>query len=817
MLLALLSGAFRGQSAPVSRVYFFIMDTQTQRKGQLQEVGQKQRKKPATRGQSIATEARIAPLPSSDARINPDSLDSFLSHHDADNRLQKLKQQKIALPIDTIVAPSTIPQCQLCQRVARALHSDSHGNRFVKLGFWEEILCNKGCPTCSRVAELFIIEFPSDGSDPRSAEYEFWLYNYSSTYPSLALESKSRGREQFFSILPLARGTSKVVGVLMDQCWIDFERVLQWIKSCDTMHAECHCNISASGASFSNQNMYLISVSRKCLVKANGAEKYVALSYVWGASFSQFRTTKANLTFLKSEGSLGERRTQDRLPGTIQRAMHFTSLLDVDFLWVDCLCIVQDDPIHAASQIDSMGSIYSNSYLTLCAADGGDAESGLLGIRQCSSPRNVQQDILAFADGPMSSKWVKDMDNKVSVYDARGWTFQERVLSRRTLSFTGNGLEWRCREVYAQEQNLEVTRFWSTFLSAHISRADTLWPCLMKWDNLVSSYLRCRLTYEEDILRAFSGIHELLSSSMLGGFFFGLPQQFFDAALLWIPEKNLTRREDRKSEIVKTALPSWSWAGWKGARQSQIIAFGLCHERSTRPNDYRPRMREIYPCVTWFKIDMDTLEKVKIPNDYARFRSDGLAGTITLPLGWSSHRDEDGHPYYYKYDNAPPGYTFWYPIPTLRGIQQASDRQWGPVLYAKTLRGYFQMGSPLPQEEDRKGDIFPIYSLHTSEGTWAGVIYVHHSPESASEQNQRCELVLISGGWAVEDENNDHQSRWLPEWNYEKRPRSGDKYDFYHVLWIEWQDNIAYRKGLGRVVQKVWDDLPKDEIELFLG
>ena len=289
------------------------------------------------------------------------------------------------------------------------------------------------------------------------------------------------------------------------------------------MHAECHWDISALGASFSNQNMYLISISRKCLVKANGGEKYVALSYVWGASFSQFRTTKANLTFLQSEGSLRETRTQDHLPGTIKRAMHFTTLLDVNFLWVDCLCIVQDDPIHTASQINSMASIYLNSYLTLCAADGVDADSGLLGIRQCSPPRNVQQEILAFGDRPGSSKWVRVMPSKVSVYDERGWTFQEQVLSRRSLSFTGNGLEWRCREVSAEEQKLEVTRFPNSYADPNIVRADTLWPCLKKWDNLVSSYLTRRLTYEEDILRAFSGILESLSSSMLGGFFSGLP------------------------------------------------------------------------------------------------------------------------------------------------------------------------------------------------------------------------------------------------------------------------------------------------------
>ena len=278
---------------------------------------------------------------------------------------------------------------------------------------------------------------------------------------------------------------------------------------------------------------------------------------------------------------------------------------------------------------------------------------------------------------------------------------------------------------------------------------------------------------------------------MLGGFLFGLPQQFFDAALLWVPKENLIRRED-----MKTALPSWSWAGWTGASQSQINAFGLSHERSNPIVQYRPRMREIHPCITWFKINTDTLEKVNIPNDYARFRSDGLAGTIKLPLGWSWHYDEDDHTYYYKYDNAPPSYTFWYPVPTVWDIQPASDRQWGPILYCKTFRGYLRMRGPLPlptQEEDDGN--FPIYLLNNGEGTWAGIIYVHYSPRSISEQNQQCELVLISGGWAIEDDDDEEQGNYLPEWLYKEWPTSGAYYHFYHVLWIEWQDNIAYRKG----------------------
>ena len=802
------------------------MDTQTQRKRRFQEVEETKRKKQATHGPSVA-EIVTPPLPSRDARVNPDSLDSSLSHHDADNGLQRLKQQKIALPIDSsfnrVAAASTIPQCQLCQRVARALHGyrvpkyyDAAGRRNVILGSWGEILHNENCPTCSQVAELFNIEFQSFESDPRSAEDAFWLVDIRGAYTALSLEPESVTSSHHITIQPVARETPRQLGVIMDQCWIDLERVLQWIKSCDTMHAECHWGISTLNASFSKQSMYLISVSRKCLVKANGGEKYVALSYVWGASFSQFRTTKADLISLQSEGSLRETKTRNSLSGTIQRAMHFTSLLDVDFLWVDCLCIVQDDPIHAASQINSMASIYSNSYLTLCAADGVDAESGLLGIPQCSPPRNVQQDILTFVDGSMASTCVKRVRYKDSVYDERAWTFQEQVLSRRTLSFTGRGLEWKCQEACAEEQTLEFSEPQArAFPDLKINRANTLWPCLHMYDLLVAAYLRRGLTHEEDILRAFSGILESLSSSMLGGFVSGLPQCFFDAALLWVPTKNVTRRLDMNSGTVKTALPSWSWVGWKGSIESQIFAFGRSHQRTSPFGAYWPRVREIYPCVTWFKTDMDALEKFEIPNDYARFRSDGLAGTIKLPVDWDWEHDEDDDSYYYHYNNAPPEYTFWYPVPTVRDIQPASDRRWGPILYCKTFRGYLIMGSPLPPQDEHDKHC-QIYLLKNGEGTWAGITYIHHSPESISKQNQQCELVLISGGWALEGDD-EKQDGYLPEWNYEKRPRSGDYYQFYHVLWIEWQDNIAYRKGLGRVVKKVWDDLPKDEIDLYLG
>ncbi len=717
-------------------------------------------------------------------------------------------------------------QCQLCQHVARALHPSSgyrvpkyygtSGRRSIKLSSWQEIQENQSCPTCSLIVVLFYNELQKHGRNPRSAEYDFWLSDPLDSSLSLNLVSESYTFDDpFFCINPLSEEISERLGVVMDQNWVDLERVLEWIRSCDTTHGKCHCQTLRAGGSISSRDMYLISVSNNCLVKANNGDKYIALSYVWGACSRQFKALKANIEFLRRKDSLSNTTIRDHVPYTIQRAMRFTSLLGLDLLWVDRFCIVQDDPVHSAAQINDMASIYSNSYLVLCAADGIDADSGLLGVPQCSQPRNMQQDILAFTDGVETSRWVRWMYG-VAVYDERGWTFQEKILSRRMLSFSNHGLEWRCQEVVSQEQDLSTRRPASDYDYLSITRADTLWPCLKKWDNLVSSYLERTLTYEEDILRAFSGVLGALDGSMSEGFHFGLPQQFSDAALLWVPMERLTQRKDLRDGVARTDFPSWSWAGWKGATQSQINAFGLGHLRSNLVLDHRPRLRDIFPCVTWFKIDIDTLEKARIPNDYAKYQTKGLEGTVTLPPGWSSYLDESDGPFYYSYDKAPSSHTFWYPIPTVRGIQPASRRRWGPILSFKTLRGYLEIGEPLLQEE-QNDNTYLLCSLNTEAGEWGGVIYVHYLPETTTEQKTSCELVLISGGFASEDDGNEEQVGRIPEWNSAKRPRSGDYYLFYHVLWIEWQGDIAYRRGLGRVVQTVWDDLPKEEVEILLG
>jgi hypothetical protein len=78
-----------------------------------------------------------------------------------------------------------------------------------------------------------------------------------------------------------------------------------------------------------------------------------------------------------------------------------------------------------------------------------------------------------------------------------------------------------------------------------------------------------------------------------------------------------------------------------------------------------------------------------------------------------------------------------------------------------------------------------------------------------------CELVTISQGYFYE--------KWklslfeIDEWKHKERPRESEKYEFYNVLWVEWQDGIAYRKACGRVMKSAWECQELEWVDLVLG
>lgn len=296
---------------------------------------------------------------------------------------------------------------------------------------------------------------------------------------------------------------------------------------------------------------------------------YVALSYVWGRPTGlDHRTLRANVSQRTYPGGIEER----RLPKTIRQAIQLTRDLGLRYIWIDSLCIVQDSYSSFKLNAEKMDLIYRNAHLTICAADGDGAGEGLSAL----DPLKAEKPIAQYVEGiKLQVSRPSESVIRDSVWNQRGWTFQERILSPRCLVFVKGRFYFQCRksnmsqDIYPDPTGNGLSMDWMNSPLRTLSGLKTrpIWLYM----TCVSLYTGRHLTNAEDILPAFEGVAGLMRTRMhgdLAGFLYGLPPSHFDLALLWEPLSAQKRRQPSKNGRygqVDTELPSWSWAGWTDA------------------------------------------------------------------------------------------------------------------------------------------------------------------------------------------------------------------------------------------------------------
>ncbi|KAI3527324.1 heterokaryon incompatibility protein [Colletotrichum filicis] len=74
----------------------------------------------------------------------------------------------------------------------------------------------------------------------------------------------------------------------------------------------------------------------------------------------------------------------DSLPQTYRDAVTVTAFLDIPFLWIDGLCIIQGDTDSKdwAEQSSQMAEIFGNAILVIAAAESNSVEEGFLSTPQ---------------------------------------------------------------------------------------------------------------------------------------------------------------------------------------------------------------------------------------------------------------------------------------------------------------------------------------------------------------------------------------------------------------------------------------------------
>ena len=204
----------------------------------------------------------------------------------------------------------------------------------------------------------------------------------------------------------------------------DLPLLRSWMSTCLNQHEEL-CNNLPSSMLFYPERLRVIDVRKRCVVPAPQFCNYAALSYVWGGP--QFIATEKDLKtlpFVLPEPPV--------LSQSVADAIDLCLELNMEYLWVDALCITQD-PYHnldKADQVQQMDKIYRCALMTICAVSSISAKSGITGLKQ----RLPKQNIFEFKNRQYAERLPRIADVvDYELWNWRAWTYQERLLSRRKL------------------------------------------------------------------------------------------------------------------------------------------------------------------------------------------------------------------------------------------------------------------------------------------------------------------------------------------------------------------------------------------------
>lgn len=343
-----------------------------------------------------------------------------------------------------------------------------------------------------------------------------------------------------------------------DNATRNMDLMKQCLDVCQRSHTQCTQQLN------SNMPSRLVDVMELKLIDVpNGSPfSYFALSYVWGTE-PFFTLQGKNASFLHRPNAL--RDPSILLPKTITDAMAVTRSFGCRYIWIDSLCIIQDDEADKVIEVQRMHEIYANAKLTIVSAIGDNSNVPLMDIDPylLSNQYHTIGDLRFCLDRPEFKDVVA-----FSTWATRGWTLQELVCSTRLLYFTPERTYYSCGAGNWNEDCPLDDSIPPEIYDQHY-RDDDPKEYTFTADGSASSYyitmvekISPRLfTKDEDVLKAVTGMYSMFMFESLGTAVSGLPVTYFEAALMWQPAGKLRRKN---SDSNGNAYPSWSWAGWAG-------------------------------------------------------------------------------------------------------------------------------------------------------------------------------------------------------------------------------------------------------------
>ncbi|EKG11326.1 Heterokaryon incompatibility [Macrophomina phaseolina MS6] len=362
-----------------------------------------------------------------------------------------------------------------------------------------------------------------------------------------------------------------------------------WLHECLEKHPDCERNageqdffptraidVGQLGPGGDYTSPYLYDCNALGLPK--GDRKYVALSHCWGPpQFHTLTTERANL---------GERRAGiplESFPTSFRDAVMVTRKLGFRYLWIDSLCIIQQDTHDWSTEAGRMSEVYRQATFTIAAAYAWNSSMGCFVDRPSLQllPFEIQ-----LSAAPKPNGEVLGPSHPPALF-TRAWVLQEQVLSSRMLVFDNDQVRWKCISVYASESHpcggdpdhfdrhenirrrLRIGHHKEDFF--HLpAPTNGYWSAQHRlWGDIVINYTHRAMTNSRDRLVGLGGIAGAIQQQTRDTYVAGLWKSQLHCDLLWhIPLLGFDRRSEslnasmsqRSTRNDHSVAPSWSWA-----------------------------------------------------------------------------------------------------------------------------------------------------------------------------------------------------------------------------------------------------------------
>lgn len=615
--------------------------------------------------------------------------------------------------------------------------------------------------------------------------------------------------------------------------------IRRWIGYCDTAHGDT-CRSETQGVRPSKSFFGVIDLTDMCLTKLPENAKYVALSYTWGQSGHYFKTTTQNVRDLLKKGGL--RRMDILMPRTIRDTINLVKDLGERYLWVDSICIIQGIGRSWALNSRIMDQVYGNAYLTICAADGDGAGSGLQKL-------NLERGAGEMDSGELSHKIAQyDRDLRLmatqpaenyirkSAWNTRGWTFQERLLSPRNLIFTAGRMYFQCKctaraaDIISEDDSAG----WSIeFKDSPLLMLQKL-PTrpLYVYKQALELYMTRHLTNPKDILAAFTGLGNLVCNALGGELVYGLPSSHFDWALLWESRDAAVPRPSEPGAGGEK-FPSWSWCGWK----DQVMEYKEQMLAGCEDNLHDWLVNHTW--ITWYIRDgygnlrlvwngdsktashqaEPTWKGYSFPPNFDRTIHDKYGRFVTDNDEERKTRITESEKFELILDECPYGVDITSDTDLNTDARSSSTEKDMPYLQFKTWSAFFRIE---PESQDRlseNGDdhhaptekIFRRYSILDYKDDWCGTILLDKFWGDLEDKVRTRDLNVPLEFIALSDAKQFGEGEYDAWANYIPMTRKESSWDLYYVLLIEAKNDISTRVGLGKVFKEAFENSCKPE------